>query len=133
MTDRDELRKKLIRIFGISNVSFDAPGESLEQEKLFVRVTTVKSAFKDKKSFNRYFGELVLYANTEKLPFGYFQRKIAEADPLDAKDFFFYDLEQSQVMLQNIGEYSLSFIYFSSGQHDPELGTMTSIDFNEGQ
>jgi hypothetical protein len=131
--DKDDFKKRIARIFGIDQVTFNAPGETLEQEKVFVRINQVKSHYKDGTWISRATGDLLFYANMDKLPFGYFQRKIAEADPLDSKDFFFFDLEQSQPIFQNIGEFSLSFIYFFNGQYHPDKGIIQSIVISEGQ
>jgi hypothetical protein len=53
------------------------------------------------------------------------------ADPEDTKDLFFFDMETNAGYFRNLTERSLSFVYFFSGQYDPSLGSITSIEISE--
>lgn len=125
------LKAKIQRIFDLKKVTFNEPSESMEQECAFIRIQTCKSNIKDGLQVSDVRGTIVVYANGDKLPFSYFQKKIQEADPDDTKDLFFFDIEANAQVMQNIVERSMSFVYFFSGQYDPNLGTITSVTISE--
>lgn len=136
------LQSTLKQIFDLDKVTFNTPSESQEQECLFVEVQSCKPTIKEGRQIAMVKGKLRVFCNAQKMPYGYFSKKIQEAGAL-AKDLFFYDMEENQAAfanslggkdgLVNICERSVSFIFLFDSQYDPEHGTMTSINFNEAE
>ncbi len=120
------LASKLISIFQIPSVKFDMPGESKEQETIFVEVDKSRQHFKDGRVYAKVEGKLMLFAQSDKFPFGYLSKCI-EAHPAETKDLFFHDFEDNTRLYENIVERRLSFVYFFNSQYDPELGNINSI------
>jgi hypothetical protein len=122
------LKEKFQRIFDLKKATFNLPGESQEQECLFIEIENSRNTIKDGKEIARVTGKIRVFGNQEKIPFGYFSKKIQSAAPADTKDLFFFDFEENAGTFLNIAERSLSFVYFFNSQYDPALGTITSID-----
>lgn len=122
------LKDKLIRIFDFDKVTYDKPGESQEQEATFIDVTLAMCRVIDARQIARVEGKITVFANSDKLPYGYFSKRIAEADPEDTKDLFFFDFEENKGTFRNIAERSVGFRYLFDSQYDPAIGTITSID-----
>lgn len=127
------LQETLKRIFDLKKCTFDSVSESREQECIFVEVDSNRGSIKDGVEVFRVEGRIRVFANRDKLPLGYFAKKIHEADPTDTQDLFFFDIEQNLGIIQNIVERTVSFVYLYSGQYDPALGTITSIEISEAQ
>jgi len=128
----NELSEKLKKIFDVKKVSFDAPGEAMEQETLFIEVSNVRSFIKDQRVVGKADAKAYYFATNQKLPFGYWAKKIALADINDSESFFFYDLEQNSQIFRDKIQRSFSFVYFFNRQFDPEKGTISSIIISEG-
>lgn len=122
------LKDTLQRIFDLKKATYALPSESQEQECLFIEVDRSNSTIKDGRALARVEGKVRVFANADKMPFGYFSKCIQAADHADVKDFFFFDIEENALTYQNIVERSLSFVYFFNSQYDPALGTITSIE-----
>lgn len=123
----DELETKFKAIFGVKKVSFDLPGESKEQECLFIKVDSARATIKEKRAKARVEGSAFMVAPSNKLPFGFFQKAIAKADPSLTKDLFFFEIEGNDQRYRNLVERGFSFIYLFDGQHDPGIGTIDSV------
>lgn len=121
------LKSKLQQIFAMKKATFDEPGESQEQDCLFIQVDRSRNSFKDGRAYSRVEGRLVVFAAADKLPFAYMSKSIAE-HPDEAKDFFFFEIEENTRTYQNIVQRSVSFVYFFNSQYDPAIGTITSIE-----
>lgn len=119
--------ERLIRIFGIKKVVFDKPSESEEQECVFVDVTKPKIRVIDAREIANIEGVLRIYANADKLPFGYFSKRIARADLADTRGFFFGP-EENEGKFRNITLRKFDFTFLFDSQYDPNIGTITSID-----
>ncbi len=120
------LEAKIKKIFQIDRVRFDAPGESKEQETIFIEVDKSRNHFKDGRYYARVDGRLIMFAQSDKFPFGYFSKAI-EASPDDTKDLFFYDFEGNERLEANIVQRSVAFVYFFNSQYDPALGNINSV------
>lgn len=125
------LKEKLKRIFDFDKVSFAIPSESQEQEGMFIQVDQVRSSIKDARQVCKVQGKLIVYASNEKLPYGYFSKKIQEAELADTRDLYFYDFEGNAGRYQDISERSLGFIYFFNSQYNPDIGSITSINLEQ--
>jgi hypothetical protein len=121
------LSDRLKRIFDLKKATFDLPSESQEQECLFIEVVSSKNQVTDAKFKAKVTGKIRVFCNTDKLPYGYFSKKIAEADPEDTKDLFFYDIEENNGTFLNIAERTMSFIYLFDGQYNPDIGDINQL------
>lgn len=130
------LADKLKRIFDLDKVTFDLPSESQEQECIFIDVKTSAGRVKDGFFTAKVTGGVRIYANSEKMPYGYLTKRIVEAKPEDTKDLFFYDFEENAGQFRNISERSMSFIYLFDSQYNPNVGEIegliTNVEF-EGE
>ena len=124
----DVLSEVLMRIFQVKKVTYAEPGESEEQDCIFVEIEDAPFKVSDAKVTAKVTGKLYINGQSDKLPFGFFSKAIAAAVFADVKPFYFYNFEQNTKRFANLVQRSVSFIYFFSSQYDPELGTITSID-----
>ena len=121
-----ELKSRLESIFGIK-ASFDLPGESLEQEVIFINIETSYSKVSDKIIRTRAQGKCFLYVQRDKAPVSFFAKRIAQSDKELTQRFFFYEVDAEKKVYQNIVERSFGFIYFFEGEYDPNLGELTEV------
>ena len=124
-----QLESKFLKIFNCKKVTFDQPGQSQEQEVLFVEIEVAKNIVKDGQVVSKISGSASMFGNNDKLTFGYFSKRIAKSDPEDTKSLFFYDIESNTKRFQNIVQRGFSFIYFFNSQFDPETGSIESVTF----
>lgn len=131
---RKEMQEKLKAIFGVKKVSFDEPGDSYEQDCIFVFVQECKSNTGQGKATARVAGQLIMFSERDKLTFGFFNKKLQQAPAALTKPFFFFDMDtealNSPARYQNISERRASFVYLYSAQYDPNQGELTSVDFD---
>jgi hypothetical protein len=129
------MASKLSRIFDFKKVTYDAPAAdsdgSFEQDTMFVDIQDCNSKVKEGLATARVSGSLTVFSQMGKLPFGFFNKRINNADHDDTKSFFFFNIDSnpasSPARVQNLIERRVSFIYLYSGQYDPEHGLITSL------
>lgn len=129
------MRRKLSLIFGFKKTTFDAPSDgtngSFEQDTLFIEIDQARSVAKENKVISRVDGTLIVFAQMDKMPFGYFNKRIQQADASLKQNFFFYGIDlnpaNSPARLQNITERRVRFVYLFSGDYDPDHGELTSL------
>ncbi len=129
---------KLEGIFGFKKTTYDAPSANnangtFEQDVLFIEINEANSRVTQSgKAYSKVLGSLVVFAQMEKMPFGYFNKKIQQADPSLTGKFFFFDIDlnpaSSPARIQNITERRLRFVYLYSGQYDPDHGELTGLE-----
>jgi hypothetical protein len=128
---RKELAHRLEKIFGLPKTTFDQPSESYEQDVLFVDVTSSHDRVTGKKICARAEGFLTVFAQVDKLPFGFFTKRIEKADPALTADFFFYDVDtnppSSPARRQNIQERRCRFVFLHSEDYDPNKGRLNDV------
>lgn len=124
------LKEKLTRIFDLDKVTFDLPSTAQEQEGCFIEVAKAMPKVLDGRQLCHVTGKLHVFAQLEKLPFGYFAKCLAEADPADSKNLFFFDFEENRGTFRNITERSLGFVFLYDSQYDPAVGEITSINLS---
>ncbi len=124
------LADQLKRIFDFDKVTYDTPGESQEQEGLFVAVETARTRVIDARQIAHVTGKLHVFAQAEKLPYGYFSKRLAAADPADTKGLYFYNFDENKGTHNNIAERTLSFVYLFDSQYDPAVGSITQINLS---
>jgi hypothetical protein len=125
------LSEKLKKIFDFKKVTFSTPSDSQEQETLFINVERANSYIKEGRQISRVNGKLTVFANSDKLPYGYFSKCLEKASALDTKDLYFFDLEENAGTYQNISERSMGFMFLYNSQYDPEIGSITSLEVND--
>lgn len=125
---KKSLQDKLIKIFAIEKVSFDKSSKENEQGCLFVEVESCNSSIKDDLEVCRVRGKIKIYTTSDKLPYGFFNKRIQLSDTKHTKDIFFHDLEENSSYYGNLVERTMSFVYFFSGQHNPIVGRIKSIE-----
>lgn len=130
-----ELVSKFEAIFGVP-VTFNAPGESYEQDKLFIEITDVITRAGQGRVNSKITGSLAMFAQMEKLTYGFFSKKVSLAANDLTKNLFLFDVDRealnSPARLINISERRTSFVYLYSAQYDPNHGSLTGIKFSEG-
>ena len=121
------LADTLKRIFDLDKVNFNHISETQEQECIFIEIESSKNQIKDAKVTAKVTGKIKVYGNIDKLPYGYFSKRIVEAKPADTKNLFFYNIEENAGTFVNICERSMSFIYLFEDQYNPNLGEITDL------
>lgn len=122
-----ELADKFKRIFGVSKVTYDTPGESREQDCLFIEIENARNEIKDGKAIGMATGNGVIFQKNQAIPFGFFSKAIAKADSSLTKDLFFFDIEANTQRYRDLVQRGFSFTYFFNSQYDPSIGTITSV------
>lgn len=132
---RAELSNKLSLIFGLKNISFDAHSDSYEQDTLFVEVEHSNARACEGVIHAKVVGSLVMFSQLDKLPYGFFNKKIQSAPHDLTKDIYFYEIDvsppNSPARSYNLSEKRTRFIYLYSAQYDPAQGALTSINVEE--
>jgi hypothetical protein len=131
------MSEKLAKIFSFKRTTFSSPSigtdGSYEQDILFIEVTESDSRTCQGKAYARVVGSLIVFAEMDKMPFGFFNKRIQQADPELTRHFFFFDIDlnpaSSPARIQNITERRLRFVYLYSGQYDPAHGELTTLEF----
>lgn len=126
-----ELADKFKTIFGIKKVTYDQPSEAKEQDCIFVEITESKNVIKNGRAHARVSGNAVLFAQGDKVPFGFLSKRIMQAESDLTRNLFFFDIESNTKIYGNIVNRGFSFVYFFSEDYDPEVGTITSVEFEE--
>lgn len=138
---RKELKEKLDGIFRFKKSTFDAPSVNpqdgtFEQDTLFIQIDNAKSRVAESRFFSKVEGTLVVYAQMERIHFGFFNKQIENADPKLSKNLFFFDVDlnpaNSPARYQNLCERRVRFIFLYSAQYDPNHGKLTELKIGEG-
>lgn len=123
------LEARFQAIFEVKKISYNAPGASGEQECLFIEIETARNSIKDGRALSMVTGSAVMNAPNDKLPFGFFSKKIAKAGKDLTKPLFFFDIETNTQRYQNLVQRGFSFVYFFDSQYDPDTGIIESVEF----
>jgi hypothetical protein len=116
------------RIFDLEKITYDWPSDSKEQEILFIEIDQANSVIKDQRQICKVLGKCRVFAPLDKLPHGFFAKKISAANASDVSNLFFYNIETTQNVFDGIAERNFQFVYFYDSQYDPDHGTITSVD-----
>lgn len=132
---RSDLKNRLEKIFGFKKTTFSVPSDSFEQDTLFIEISECRSKAGFGHATAYVTGTLIVYSQDDKLPFGYFNKRIQKASPELTAPLFFFDIDINNVSsgarIQNISERRTRFVFLYSEQYDPNQGSMTSIDLEE--
>lgn len=127
---RADMKAKLERIFGLKRVTFNAPGETYEQDTLFVEIQECRTRATQGRCRAKVTGNLVLYTQVDKTPYGFFAKKLHKADLQDTKPFYFFNLDQdilgSEARYMNITERRCNFVFLYDEQYDPARHDMNT-------
>lgn len=131
---RNDLTRRLEKIFGMP-VTFDEVSDDYEQDKIFVEIEVSRSRVSGANGgleTARVVGTMVVYSQANKLPFGFFSKKIGKADSRYSGAIFFYDIDvdlpDSPARLINIHERRTSFVFLYNSQYDPSKGELNELD-----
>lgn len=113
----------------MAKVVFDSPGESQEQDCLFIEVENSWNTFKDGRALSKVTGNAIMFGPNDKLTIGFFSKAIAKAPKTQTKPLFFFDFEENTKRFRNLVQRSFSFVYFFDSQYDPETGSIESVNF----
>lgn len=128
----EELKGRLQRIFGLKKSTLSLPGESREQDTLFIGIESARTRVIGTRFSARVSGTIVTFTQNDKMPIGYLAKAIAEANPTDVSPFFFHDFEDNTRVFQNIVERTLNFVFFYETEYDPEQGSLTGLEITDG-
>lgn len=123
------LQEKFRAIFGLKKVSYEEPGEVKEQEGIFITIDSAYPNITFGRETARVSGSFSIFANSEKLKFGYIPKCIEKASAADLKGLSFYNMEQNAKYFGNLVERKANFIFLYSGQYDPNHGSLDELDF----
>lgn len=131
------LKDRFEKIFQVRKVTFDSPADlnssdlvAPEQETLFIEIGSSRTTFKDKLEIGKIIGRASIFAQQEKLPYGFFAKQIAAADAALTKDIFFTNIDENKGRFLNLTERSFGFVFLFDGQFDPALGSIESINLD---
>ena len=132
---RNDLKTKLENIFGFKKTTYDAPSDQFEQDVLFISISNCFGRISGESALMKIAGSITVYSQDDKLPYGFFQRKLEKADPEYSKDLFFTnfdtDLDNSPARTMNIHERKCDFVFLYKQQVDPNKGKLTSLEISE--
>lgn len=124
----ERIKSKLSSIFGM-RAKLEAVGEHQEQDVMFISLSRNRSTFKGSNISYRIEGDVTIYTQINKIPIGFFNKKIDLANADDKSSFFFFNIdENNQYSIQNLCEKKLSFIYIDQEQFDPSKGQITELN-----
>ncbi len=129
---KKDLQDKLSKIFGMP-VSYNAPSESYEQDTMFVEIQEAFCRTTQGKQIAKVMGNLAIYSQNDKFPFGFINKRVQQADFQLTKNLFLFDVDtvalNSPAQLVNVAERRARFVYLYSAQYDPNQGTLTNVEF----
>lgn len=123
-----KLKSDLKTIFDVDKVSLDTPSDMREQQCIFVQVDSARINVGTGRASGRVTGTGRMFANIDKLPYGYFMKRIAESDVSLTKNFYFYDIEENSGYYRNLAERTFAFIYFFDQQYNPNNTLLNEIE-----
>lgn len=134
---RAELEKRFKEIFGLKKVTFNQESVEFEQDTLFVEVLNCRT--NPSKGFLSAIvdGQIAVFAQRDKMPFGFFAKRISQADNELTKDLFFFEIDTenlaSQSRVMNISERRAKFQFFFKTQYDVPKGDgfPAEVDFSQ--
>lgn len=128
------LADTLKKIFDLSKVEYALPSESQEHDCIFISIQSAKSNVRDGKFVSKVTGKITVFCNFDRLPYGYFQKKIAAADKSLTENLFFYDIEENSGLPGRVAERTMSFIYLFNSSYNPaqDISAVTIAQINVG-
>ncbi len=136
---RKDLERRLKLIFGFKKVTFSAPSDgsegTFEQDTCFVELEDCKSNAGFGQATAKVQGTIRTFTQDDKMPYGFFNKKIQQANAELTASLFFYETDtnvaSSPARIQNIHERRMRFVFLYSEQYDPNQGELTSLELEE--
>ncbi len=138
---RKDLLRRLEAIFQFDKTTMLAASDAYEQDTLFVEILSSRSRVSGANGGTetaRVVGTLIVFSQEDRLPYGFFTKRIEQAAADLKAPLFFYDIDvddvESPARLQNLHERRTSFLFLYDSQYDPDRGSLTSLTLsvNEG-
>lgn len=131
---RNDLLRRLEKIFGLKKTVYWKASESHEQDTLFVTVLDARprmSSGQGGRETAVVNGLITVYSQDNRLPYGFFSKAIERAAADVVKPFFFFDidvdLQNSPARQHNIHERQASFVFLYDAQYDPNRGELSQL------
>lgn len=131
---RKDLMRRLEEIFGLQKTTMFAASSEFEQDTLFVEILSSRSrvsGVNGGRETARVVGSLFVYSQEDRLPYGFFAKRIEQAPAAVKAPLFFYDTDvdnvESEARLQNLHERRTSFIFLYDSQYDPDRGSINTV------
>ncbi len=96
---------------------------------MFISVSRAVTKINTARQIGKFEGDITVYADSGRMPFGYFTKKLNQADLEDTRGFFFGP-EENVDTYRGIDQRQFSFTFLYDSQYDPAIGTITSIDLS---
>ncbi len=124
-----QLKSQLKNLFGLSKVTYDQVSDATrEQEGVFIEIDKANVRLIDARQIAHVTGQIRVFAQAEKMPYGFLSKRLAEASAADLRGLFFHDFEENKGSFMNIHERAFGFVYLFDSQYDPAVGTLTEIN-----
>lgn len=131
---RKDLMRRMEAIFGMDKTTMLASSETYEQDTLFIEILSSRSrvsGVNGGRETARVIGTIVVFSQEDRLPYGFFIKRIEQAAAELKAPLFFYDIDvddvESPARLQNLHERRCSFQFLYDSQYDPDRGSITSL------
>lgn len=132
---RNKLKTHFENIFGFKKTTYDTPSDQYEQDTIFINVDQCQSRITEGREIAKVNGTITIFSQHEKLPFGFLNKRIQNANFDDTRRLFFYDFEEdpanSPARILNLSERRAKFVFLYDAQYDPNQGELTSVEFGE--
>ena len=129
-----DLKARMQRIFQLGKTTYNAPSmEAPEQDTLFIDITEVRPRMANAgggRQTAKVVGAVVVFSQAERTPFGFFSKRVEQADAADTANLFFQsevDIPNSPARIVNLHERRVPFVFLYVSQYDPSRGELTSI------
>src|SRR5690606_34281477 len=80
-------------------------------------------------------GSVTIFSQVDKLPYGFFAKRIEQAKLEHTRDIFFFDVDtdvaSSPARIQNIAERRCTFVYLYRAPYNPAKGQMEGLDLEQ--
>jgi len=133
---RKDLMRRLEAIFQLDKTTMLASSEAYEQDTLFVEILSSRSRVSGAnggRETAKVTGNIVIFSQDDRLPYGFFTKRIEQASAELTKPLFFFDIDVDDVgspaRTQNLHERRTSFIFLYDSQYDPDRGSLTNVTF----
>jgi len=134
---RKDLERRAKEIFQFEKVTYLAPSDTFEQDTLFIRIHNARtrvSGAEGGREHAKVNGSFLVYSQGDRLPYGFFAKRVENALPTLTKPFLFMNMDtdnpESPARLQNIHERVVDFVFLYDSQYDPDKGELDSIELS---
>jgi hypothetical protein len=127
---KKELQRRFQEIFQMGKSTYNTVSEECpEQDVLFITIEDARCTSGGGKESAIVKGFITVFSQNERLPYGFFEKKILKADNTLTKDLHFHDMDQNAGQIMNLVGRRNHFTFLYQGIYDPNQGHITSIEF----